>query len=70
MLQHLTVKYSFSYISWLQLAAEYGCCNHLILTSPLRLGYPLKWSIIAVAVNVVQALNMGAVLTILVRGHL
>ena len=27
-LQHLTVNYSFSYISKLQLAAEYGCCSH------------------------------------------
>ena len=25
-LQHLTAMYSFSYINWLQLAAEYGGC--------------------------------------------
>ena len=27
--------YSFLYISWLQLAAEYGGCRQRILTSPL-----------------------------------
>ena len=31
MLQHLTAKYRFSYISWQQLAAEYWCCSHWIL---------------------------------------
>ena len=35
MLQHLTATYSFSYINWLQLAAEYGECSLRILTSPL-----------------------------------
>ena len=34
-MQHLTVNCSFSYTSWLQLAAESGCSSHCILTSPL-----------------------------------
>ena len=29
--------YSISYISWLQLAAEYGGCSQLILMSPLTI---------------------------------
>ena len=38
MLQHSRAMYSISYIGWLQLAAEYGGCSQLILTSPLILG--------------------------------
>ena len=34
-MQHLTVNCSFSYTSWLQLAAESGCSSHCMLTSPL-----------------------------------
>ena len=36
MLQPSTATYSFSYIIWLQLAAECGSCSQLILTSPLK----------------------------------
>ena len=32
MLQHSRAMYGISYISWLQLAAEYGGCSQLILT--------------------------------------
>ena len=35
MLQHSRVMFSISYISWLQLAAEYGGCSQIIVTSPL-----------------------------------
>ena len=33
-LQYSTAMYSFLYINWLQLAAEYGGCSLQILTSP------------------------------------
>ena len=33
MLQHSTARYSFSYVGWLRLAAEYGSCSLLIFMS-------------------------------------
>ena len=45
MLQHPKAKYSISYISWLQQAAEYGGCSQLILTSPLSKGPSLQKSL-------------------------
>ena len=42
MLQHSRAVYSFSYISRLQLAAEYGGCSQLILKSPLNPVYQLE----------------------------
>ena len=35
MLQHLTPIYVLSYVKWMQSAAKYRCCSHLILTAPL-----------------------------------
>ena len=35
MLQHSTDMYSFSYISWLKLAAEYGGCSQWVFTLSL-----------------------------------
>ena len=40
MLQPSRAMYSISYISWLQLAAEYGGCSQSIFTSPLMFHGP------------------------------
>ena len=52
MLQYLTARYSISYISWLQLAAEYGGCSQCILTSPLIHDYDLNLIIVRIRLSV------------------
>ena len=57
MLQQSRTLYIIPYISWLQLAAEYGGCSQLILTSPLSL-------VIAKSVNIFCSVKMETVLSL------
>ena len=58
-MQDSTAVYTFSYVNWLQLAAEYVGCSQLMLMSPLRGQTRQKSSTFLVTIAKVNVMLLG-----------